>query len=54
MKMFDVMITEELTRTISVEADSAEEADRKVRAKYASGEIVLDSNDYIDTQFCVK
>ena len=54
MEIFDVTVTEELTRTISVKADSVEEAERKIRAKYANGEIVLDSSDYIDTQFCVK
>lgn len=54
METFDVMVTEELTRIISVEADSVEEAERKIRVKYASGEIVLDSSDYIDTQFCVR
>lgn len=54
MKTFDVIITEELTRTISVEAQNIEEAEKKIRDKYAAGEIVLDSSDYIDTEFYVR
>ncbi len=54
MKTFDVIITEELTRTISVEVDSVEEAEKMIRDKYIAGEIVLDSSDYIDTEFYVR
>lgn len=48
---FKIEITETLQRTIEVEASSQEQALKHIREQYASGEIVLDSNDYVDTRF---
>ena len=53
MKQYDVEITETLQRTISVEANSREEALTKVKEKMRNEEVVLDSNDYIDTEYIV-
>lgn len=53
MKQCDVEITETLQRTISVEANSREEALTKVKEKMRNEEVVLDSNDYIDTEYIV-
>lgn len=51
MKKFNIEITETLQRQIEVEADSYDEALKIVKGKYRNSEIVLDSNDFIDTDF---
>lgn len=51
MKKFTVEITETLQRQIEVEAADKNEAISKVREKYYNEEVVLDSGDYIDTEF---
>lgn len=48
---FEVTITETLCRTVQVEANSADEAEKEVVNAYGSGEIVLDWSDYSDTEF---
>lgn len=42
-----VNIEETLTRNVTVEADSEEQAEIKVKQLYYNGEIVLDYSDYI-------
>ena len=42
---FKVEITETLQRTVEVEAASAEDAERQIRAAYLAGAIVLDAED---------
>lgn len=51
MKKYLVEITETLQRNIEIEANSGEEAIKKVKEMYANQEVVLDSNDYIDNNF---
>ncbi len=51
MKIFNIEITETLQKTISVEANSEEEALRIIRKKYSDEEIVLDESDLITTHF---
>ena len=51
MKKFTVEITETLQRQIEVEAADKNEAISKAREKYYNEEVVLDSGDYIDTEF---
>lgn len=51
MNTYEVEIQETLARIVTVEAVSADEAVHKVTAAYKAGEIVLDSEDYIDTEF---
>lgn len=48
MKMYDVEITETLQRTVSVEANSREEAERIVTEAWNDEVYVLDSTDFID------
>ncbi len=48
------MITETLVRLVEVEAASAEQAEEAVRRLYREGQIVLDADDYVDTDFEVK
>ena len=40
-----VEITETLQRSVEVKAASAEDAERKIRAAYRAGDIVLDAED---------
>jgi protein dpnD len=48
MKKYTIEITETLTRLVSIEAEDKYEAERIVREKYKSGEIVLDADDFVD------
>ena len=48
MKKYTVEITETLTRLVSIEAENPDEAERLVREKYKSCEIVLDADDFQD------
>ena len=47
---FKLEITECLQKVIEVEAKTKEEAYNKVSRMYRDGEIVLDSNDFIDKE----
>ena len=51
MKKYKFEITEILQKQVEIEADSFDEAYRKLKKSYRNEEIVLDSNDYIDTEF---
>lgn len=53
MKKFNVIITETLERVIEVEAFSEEAAENMVFKQYYNEEIILDSNDYVQTTFTV-
>lgn len=50
-KTFTVEVTETLQRQIEVKANSEIEAEQIVRDMYRREEIVLTSDDYIDTEF---
>ncbi|KNZ70307.1 hypothetical protein Tfer_0867 [Thermincola ferriacetica] len=54
MPKYTVCVRERLARNVSVEAESEEEALEIIEEKYHSGEIVLDSEDYIETAFELK
>lgn len=49
MEIFKIEITETLQKVIEVSAYSLYEALEIIKNKYNNEEIVLDSNDYIDT-----
>lgn len=51
MKKYTIEITETLQKQVTVKANSREEAIQKVRKEYFDCDIILDSNDYIDTEF---
>jgi uncharacterized membrane protein len=53
-KRFRVEITEVLSRIVDVEARNANEAKMMVENDYRESSIVLDSSDYVKTEFCVK
>jgi hypothetical protein len=48
MKVFKVEITEILQKRIQVEANSLDEALKKVKLKYQKEQIILDSSDLIE------
>ncbi len=50
-KTFSIEIEETLSRTVEVEANSAEEAISKLKKSYQNQEIVLSSEDYVTTEF---
>lgn len=50
-KTFSIEIEETLSRTVEVEANSAEEAISKLKKSYQNQEIILSSEDYVMTEF---
>ena len=48
---FDVTITETLQRTVTIEADTPEEAAQIVEDRYYDGYIVLESDDFVEVDF---
>ena len=50
MTTYKIEIQELLSRIIEIEAPSAEEAIDKVKERYRTEEIVLDSDDYVLTE----
>lgn len=48
---YKIEITETLQRQVDVEAINSDEAFRKVISTYRKQDIVLDSNDYVGTNF---
>lgn len=54
MSKFNIEIIETLSLIYEIEADSLEEALEKVKGKYFDGEIVLDENNHVYTDFVEK
>lgn len=52
--VFKVEVTETLQRTVEIEADDPHDAVRKAIEMYQNEEIVLDTDDYVDTTFDIK
>lgn len=51
MEIFKIEVKETHSRIIEVEADSIESAFSLVQDKYKEEVIVLDANDYVETEF---
>jgi len=51
MKTYEIEIKETLSRVIEVQANSEDEAFAQVKQMYNNEEIVLDSSDYVDTEY---
>lgn len=49
MNTYNVEIMETLSRVITIEAEDEEQAKAKATEQYNDGEVVLDSNDIVDT-----
>ena len=54
MAEFDVEVKETLARTITVEADSKDKAIEQVKEMYYQEVFILDSSDYVNTEYEVK
>lgn len=54
MKEYDVTITETLEMTVTVEAESREEARQKVADNWKNGEYILDADHFKDVVFRAK
>lgn len=50
-KTYKIYITQTLQRELEVEAESKEEALNKIEEKFNNGELLLDYDDVIDTEF---
>ena len=53
MRKYTVEIKEVLRRKVEIEAYSSDDAHDKVMDKYYDGDIVMDSDDVCETEFCV-
>lgn len=51
METFKIEIKETLSRIIEIEANSMDEAFSKIQDLYKKEEIVLDADDYVETEF---
>lgn len=47
LKEFDIEVSEMLSRTVKVEAETLGDAINQVMDKYKKGEIVLDAGDFV-------
>ena len=54
MKEFDVTITEKLQAVVTVQAETAQEAEQMVNDQWRSGDHVLDADNFIDVEFEVS
>lgn len=54
MKRYAVTITETLTRTLWIDAETAEDAEDQAKDLYENKEVVLDADDHSDTEFMVQ
>lgn len=50
METYTIEIIETFSKIVEVKADSKEQALEKVREQYYESEIVLDSEDFLDTE----
>lgn len=51
MKEFEVTITEMLQKTVSIEAETKEEAKQLVEDMWKEGDIILDADDFADVEY---
>lgn len=51
MKEFDVTITETLQKTVSIEAETKEEAEQLVQEMWDNSDIILDTDDFADVEY---
>lgn len=54
METYKIEVKETLSRIIEIKATSEDEAFSKIRDLYRNEEIVLDSDDYVDTEFLIS
>lgn len=54
MMKYRIEVTEVLSRTIEMEAESEDDAIEMVRRMYRDCDIILDVSDYVETEISVK
>ena len=54
MKEYDVAITETLKMTVTVEADSPEEAEQKASDNWHNSEYILDADSFVGVDFSAR
>lgn len=54
MPKYDVEIIETLAKIITIEAESADDAEVFIENRYWAEDIVLDSMDFLDVEFIAK
>ena len=54
LKTYEVTITETLQKTVTVEADSREEAERQVEENWNNSEYILDADSFVGVDFAVR
>lgn len=50
---YRVCITETLEEVVEVDAESSDEAVRKVHESYSNCDIILDANNFVDVEFSI-
>ena len=53
MQEYKVKIIERLSTVVTVHAENADDAEDRVRSMYRNSDVVLTSDDYVDTDFSV-
>ena len=51
MKTYEVTITETLQKTVEVEANSREEAERQIEQRWNNSEYILDADSFVGVYF---
>lgn len=51
---YEVEIVETLSKTIRIKANSESDAYKKIKDEYMQSKIILDSNDYVGTEFIAR
>lgn len=54
MKTYEVTITETLQKTVEVEANSREEAERQVEQKWNGSEYIIDADSFVGVDFSAR
>ena len=54
MKTYEVTITETLQKTVEVEANSREEAERLVEQRWNDSEYILDADSFVGVDFSAR
>ena len=54
MKAYKIEVKETLSRIVEIEANSSDEALLKIKELYKNEEIVLDADDFDETEFLVS
>lgn len=54
MKTYQVTITETLQKTVEIEANSREEAERLIEQKWNDSEYILDTDSFVGVDFSAR